>query len=147
MIARRLGRDDALIPVASEGYLSGAGRFLRPRDLGPHRIVIRRPRSGATVPWSLARSGETAEIQGPAGLTVESAVAARQYAMAGLGIALLAQDFVAEALQAGTLRRVLPDWRWPIAGFHLMYVVRGGLPPALHDLELVMRRRMLPPSD
>jgi DNA-binding transcriptional LysR family regulator len=147
MIARRLDKDDALILVTSESYLSEAGGLLHPRDLGRHRIVIRRPRSGATVPWSLARRGETMKIQGPARLTVESAVAARQYAMAGLGIALLAHGFVADALRAGTLRRVLPDWQWPVAGFHLMYAVRGGLPPALLDLERTISRRMLLPSD
>jgi DNA-binding transcriptional LysR family regulator len=146
MIARRLGKDDALVLVGSESYLGEAGRFLLPRDLGPHRIVIRRPRSGAIVPWSLIRRGETMKIQGPSRLTVESAVAARQYAMAGLGIALLAHDFVADALQAGTLRRVLPDWQWPVAGFHLMYAVRGGLPSVLHDLEGAIRRSVLPPS-
>jgi DNA-binding transcriptional LysR family regulator len=136
-----------LILVASERFLSEAGHLLRPRDLGRHRIVIRRPRSGAVVPWSLARRGETVKIQGPVRLTVESAVAARQYAMAGLGIALLAHDFVADALRAGTLRQVLPDWRWPVAGFHLMYAARGGLPPMLADLERAISRRMRLPSD
>lgn len=144
MIARRLAKDDTLVLVASESYLSEAGRIRHPRDLAPHRIVIRRPRSGATMPWSLARRGETVKIQGTARLTVESAITARQHAMAGLGIALLAHDFVADGLRAGTLRRVLPDWHWPVAGFHLMYAVRGGLPPALLDLERTIRRRMSP---
>jgi DNA-binding transcriptional LysR family regulator len=146
MIARRIGKDDALVLVASESYLSEAGRLLLPRDLGLHRIVIRRPGSGVTVPWSLVRRGETAKIQGPTRLTVESAVAARQYAIAGLGIALLARDFVADALGAGTLHRELPEWQWPIAGFHLLYAARGGLPPTLRDLERAIRSRVLPPS-
>jgi DNA-binding transcriptional LysR family regulator len=141
MIARRLSKDDWLVPVASEAYLAGRDRLAHPRDLARHRIVIRRPRSGAALPWSLTRRDETVKVEGGASLTVESAIAARQYALQGLGVALLAHDFVAELLEAGSLRRVMPDWQWPVAGFHLMYAHRGGLPLALQDLEQAMRRR------
>jgi DNA-binding transcriptional LysR family regulator len=140
MIARRLSGDDHLVLVGSEAYLARCDRFVHPRELLPHRIVIRRPRSGAMLPWSLNRTGETAKIQGKASLVVEGAIAARQYAIDGLGIALLAHDFVAEQLRAGLLRRVMTDWSWPVAGFHLMYAVRGKLSPALHDLEWAMRQ-------
>ena len=140
MIARRLSKDDHLVLVASEAYLAGRDQRFLPRDLVAHRIVIRRPRSGAMLPWSLTRGDETVKIEGNANLTVESAVTARQYAIQGLGIALLAHDFVDEALRAGSLRRIMPDWRWPVAGFHLMYANRGSLAPALLDLERAMRR-------
>jgi DNA-binding transcriptional LysR family regulator len=140
MIARRLSGDDHLILVGSEAYLARCDRFVHPRELAPHRIVIRRPRSGAMLPWSLNRTGETAKIQGKASLVVEGAIAARQYAIDGLGIALLAHEFVAEQLRVGLLRRVMMDWSWPVAGFHLMYAGRGKLSPALHDLEWAMRQ-------
>jgi len=92
------------------------------------------------LPWSLSRAGETVRIQGRASLVVEGAIAARQYAIDGLGIALLAHEFVAEQLRVGLLRRVMTDWAWPVAGFHLMYAGRGMLSPALNDLERAMRR-------
>jgi len=144
MIARRLSKDDRLVLVASETYLAGCDRLAHPRDLAGRRIVIRRPRSGAALPWSLTRRDETVKVEGGASLTVESAIAARQYASEGLGVALLAHDFVAELLEAGSLRQVMPDWRWPVAGFHLMYADRGGRPLALQDLERAMRRQSGP---
>jgi DNA-binding transcriptional LysR family regulator len=144
MIARRLSKDDRLVLVASETYLASRDRFAHPRDLAGCRIVIRRPRSGAAPPWLLARRDETAKVEGGASLTVESAIAARQYAIEGLGVALLAHDFVAGPLNSGSLRWVMPDWRWPVGGFHLMYADRGGLPLALQELEQAMRRRAGP---
>ncbi len=140
MIARRLTADDQLVLVASDGYMARAGRLLHPRDLGRHRILIRRPRSGGALPWLLSHSGETVRVSGETSLTVDSAIAARQCAIAGLGIALLAHEFVAAQLKAGLLRMVLPDWRQPIEGFHLMYVHRGHLPPPLWELERAIRQ-------
>ncbi len=141
MIARRLSADDHLVLVASEGYLAICGSLTHPRDLAGHRIVIRRPRSGGALPWSLTRRGETVKVEGGASLSVDSAIAARQYAIKGLGVAFLAREFVLESLKAGSLRRIMPGWRCRVAGFHLMYAHRGGLPPIVQDLEQAMRLR------
>jgi DNA-binding transcriptional LysR family regulator len=140
MIARRLSKDDRLVLVASEGYLARSDRFTHPRDLGRYRILIRRPRTGAALPWSLSRNRETVRIDGDASLIVDSAIAARQFAIDGLGIALLAHGFVAAPLKAGSLHVVMPDWQQPVAGFHLMYAHRGSLPPALQELERAIRQ-------
>ena len=140
MIARRLSEDDRLVLVASGSYLAHAGPFAHPRDLGRHRILIRRPRSGATLAWSLSRNGETVRIDGEENLIVDSAIAARQFAIAGLGIALLAHEFVAAQLEAGLLHMVMPDWQQLVEGFHLMYVHRGHLPPLLWELERAIRQ-------
>jgi DNA-binding transcriptional LysR family regulator len=139
MIARRLSEGDHLVLAGSQAYLARCDRFVHPRERAPHRIVIRRPRSGAMMPGSLSRLGETVEIQGTARLVVDGAIAARQYAIDGLGIGLLAHQFVAKQLCVALLRRVMTDWAWPIAGFHLMYAGRGKLSPALRDLEWAMR--------
>ncbi|WP_371411969.1 LysR substrate-binding domain-containing protein [Neorhizobium sp. T6_25] len=140
MIARRLSKDDRLVLVASESYLAHTDLFTHPRDLGRHRILIRRPRSGVAQPWSLSRNRETVRIDGEASLSVDSAIAARQFAIAGLGLALLAYEFVAAQLKAGLLHLVLPDWQQPVAGFHLMYVHRGNLPPPVWELERAVRQ-------
>lgn len=140
MIARRLSKDDRLVLVASESYLAHPDLFTHPRDLGRHRILIRRPRSGAAQPWSLSRNRETVRIDGEGSLSVDSAIAARQFAIAGLGVALLAYEFVAAQLKAGLLHLVLPDWQQPVAGFHLMYVHRGNLPPPVWELERAIRQ-------
>ena len=141
MIARRLSADDHLVLVASPGYLATCGPLAHPRDLAGRRIVIRRPRSGGMLPWSLTRRGETVKVEGAASLSVDSAIAARQYAVDGLGVAFLAHDFVRESLKASALRQVMPGWRCAVAGFHLMYAHRGGLPPIVQELEQTLQRR------
>ncbi len=142
MIARRLSKDDRLVLVASDRYLAEARPLLHPRDLGRDRIVIRRPRSGASLPWTLSRNRETVRIDGDISLTVDSAIAARQFAIVGLGVALLAEEFVTASLECGLLRVILPDWQHPAPGFHLMYVHRGELPPYLWELERAIRQRV-----
>lgn len=134
MIARRISKDDRLILVASDAWLASRKLPAHPGDLTPHRIVIRRPRSGAILPWALACEDEAVTMRGGASLVTESALAARQYAISGLGVALLAHDFVAEMVGDGTLRWLFPDWSSPVAGFYMMYAHRGTLPHALQDL-------------
>ena len=141
MIARRISRDDRLILVASNEWLASQKSLRHPRDITPHRIVIRRPRSGAILPWALARRDEAIAMRGGTSLVAESALAARHYAVHGLGVALLAHDFVADMVSEGTLRWILPEWNSPVAGFYMMYAHRGHLPHALNDL--LRRMRML----
>lgn len=141
MIARRISKDDRLILVASDAWLASHRSPGHPRDLTPHRIVIRRPRSGAILPWTLARHDEAITMRGGASLVAESALAARHYAVSGLGVALLAHEFVENMVADGTLRWILADWNAPLAGFYMMYAHRGNLPHALNDLIHRMARR------
>lgn len=140
MVARRLSDDDDLILVAAPDYLSGGPRLETVRDLVRHeRIVVRRPRSGAALPWRLRAGGDAADIRSTACVTVPDAASARRCAVAGLGVAYLARRFVADQLESGALRHVLPDWHGPLEGFHLMYRERGGLAPALRALADAVR--------
>ncbi|WP_159982404.1 MULTISPECIES: LysR family transcriptional regulator [unclassified Novosphingobium] len=134
MIGRRLSGDDRLILVASDAWAAGRPPPVHPRDLAPDRIVIRRPRSGAILPWSIARADEAITLRGSSGLIVEQATAARQYALNGLGVALLAHNFVSGFLDNGQLQWILPEWSAPLAGFYMMYAHRGHLAPPLEDL-------------
>lgn len=134
MIARRVSHDDRLILVASEAWLASRKPLGHPQDLALDRIVIRRPRSGAVIPWSLVRHDEAVALRGGSSLVAENATAARDYARSGLGVALLAHDFVAGMVRDGTLRWILPEWSAPLAGFYVMYAHRGLMPAALDDL-------------
>ena len=140
MIARGLSKSDQLVLVASDAYLTQRTKPVRPQDITNDRIVIRRPRSGAMTPWLLGRGDKIVKVKGNPTLIVDSAIAARQYARDSLGVALLARDFVAASLSEGSLRRVLPEWSKPLAGFYLMYVHRGSLHPALRHLERLITR-------
>ncbi|RWX76969.1 LysR family transcriptional regulator [Neorhizobium lilium] len=57
--------------------------------------------------------------------------AVRTAAVTGLGVALLPDHTCREALEAGTLVRVLPAWRGVQGLVHLVFTTRRGLPPAV----------------
>ena len=54
--------------------------------------------------------------------------------IAGLGVAILPDHVCREALLAGRLVRVLPDWRGLQGIVHLVFTTRRGLPPAVRAL-------------
>lgn len=60
--------------------------------------------------------------------------AVRDAAIAGLGVAILPDHVCSEALQAGILVRVLPEWRGLQGIVHLVFTTRRGLPPAVRAL-------------
>lgn len=60
--------------------------------------------------------------------------AVRNAAIDGLGIAILPDHVCREALLAGKLAHVLPDWRGLQGIVHLVFTTRRGLPPAVRAL-------------
>jgi DNA-binding transcriptional LysR family regulator len=67
-------------------------------------------------------------------LGCENMAAVRDAAVAGLGVAILPDHVCFEALRAGTLTRVLPEWRGLQGIVHLVFTTRRGLPPAVRAL-------------
>ncbi len=61
-------------------------------------------------------------------------VAVRNAAIDGLGIAILPDHVCREALIAGKLAHVLPDWRGLQGIVHLVFTTRRGLPPSVRAL-------------
>lgn len=60
--------------------------------------------------------------------------AVRNAAIDGLGIAILPDHVCREALIAGKLAHVLPDWRGLQGIVHLVFTTRRGLPPSVRAL-------------
>jgi DNA-binding transcriptional LysR family regulator len=60
--------------------------------------------------------------------------AVRTAAIAGLGVAFLPDHTCRQALDAGSLVRVLPAWRGMRGLVHLVFTTRRGLPPAVRKL-------------
>ena len=58
----------------------------------------------------------------------------RNAAIDGLGVAILPDHVCNEALKAGRLVRVLPEWRGVQGIVHLVFTTRRGLPPAVRAL-------------
>lgn len=108
LVARRLGCHRRLL-CASPSYLADRGTPILPADLAHHdclqladrRVWRMRP---------LAGEGEDEEIAIDAVLQANSAELLRQAALAGLGVAMLAQWLVRDDVAAGRLQPVLQAW-------------------------------------
>lgn len=67
-------------------------------------------------------------------LGCEDMASVRNAAIEGLGVAILPDHVCFEALKAGRLVRVLPEWRGVQGIVHLVFTTRRGLPPAVRAL-------------
>lgn len=111
VVARRLTPAHRVL-VASEDYLHNHAPISHPDDLKQHDgILIRSPQTGRVRSWQLThRDQQHSPLTLRARMTMSDSEAACATAMQGLGIALVSMPFAVAYLQAGTLRRVLPDW-------------------------------------
>ena len=124
--------------VASRAYLRRAGTPVAPRDLARHEC-LHYLRPGETATWSFEPEAAAAPARGAAAraaadrrtsvavrgvFATNNSEALREAALAGLGIALLPDFSAQDAVRAGKLQLVLPQWR-PVGAFgeHL-YAIR-----------------------
>jgi DNA-binding transcriptional LysR family regulator len=111
LIARNIAALDVGL-FASPSYLKKRGHPAAPQHLSAHECL--RMRDG---PWTLnpiqGGHSETVEVTGR--FVANNVGMLRQLALAGMGIMTIAESWVAEDVAAGTLVRVLPKWRPPMA--------------------------------
>lgn len=85
--------------------------------------------------WHIeASGGRTHAIRTAPRLGCADMAAVRDAAIAGLGVAILPDHVCLDALRAGKLARVLPEWRGLQGIVHLVFTTRRGLPPAVRAL-------------
>lgn len=127
LIARRLGTLESLV-VASPAFLEKHGEPEEPRDLERFDCVV----FGAgpdPSSWRLDRDGASVVVEVKSRLVINDFDLLSDAAVAGLGIATLPLWSCAEALRAGTLRRVLPRWGPPKIPLHALYPSTRHLSP------------------
>lgn len=107
LAARRLGELGYGL-YAAPAYLRRHGTPRRIDDLGQHALLMFTG-GGFRSGWRLVEGGRTVSIDGPARLRVNNSFAARDAALAALGVALL-PDPVA---RGAPLKRVLPGVQAP----------------------------------
>lgn len=109
LVCRQLGRFQRWL-VASPAYLAGREPLQHPRQLLEHACL--RFRYGQKArPWRLACGQESLELDVSGPLRSANADMLRETALAGSGIALLADWLVRADVLAGRLQRVFPDWQ------------------------------------
>lgn len=116
--------------VAAPAYLAAMGRPAHPRDLARHRLLLY---SNLPNPMGLRFARATGEevmvaVDGP--LRVNNGRALLPALASGAGIALLPDFLLAEALAAGVVEPLLPDWSPPPLALFLL------APPARRPLRV-----------
>ncbi|MCJ1873047.1 LysR family transcriptional regulator [Klebsiella sp. HSTU-Sny5] len=132
MIAIPFGEKLSLIPVASPNYLHEAGAPDTPQSLVNFRCINRCFPSGEKYRWEfISPDGEPGEVAVKGDLVVDSDTAMIQAAESGLGIAFVYQSLVSAQLNAGSLVRLLPSYRYPADHFCVYYPSRKHIPAPL----------------
>jgi len=110
-IARLLGTIPAYL-YASPAYLEKFGEPKHPRDLAKHDcIAFRSSNNGAQRTWPFTNGEEHFDVDPRGRFSINSIAMVRRLAALGVGIAALVETGCQTELQAGTLRRVLPNWQ------------------------------------
>ncbi|MET0795375.1 MAG: LysR family transcriptional regulator [Polyangiaceae bacterium] len=101
--------------VASPRWLRKHGTPRDPAQLAERDCLIQITPAGITIPWSLRQQGSdpaqparSVEVRGR--LHSNAPMVLRDLAVDGAGIAYLPDWLVSDALERGTLRRILPKW-------------------------------------
>jgi LysR family transcriptional regulator for bpeEF and oprC len=118
LAARRLGSVHYAL-YASPKYLKGRSRPAEPADLAAHDLIMFAP--GPPVVWQLVNGQQSAEVGGPARLVVNNNMAARDAAVAGLGMALLPRFQAEPRVRQRELVEMLPGWTRPPAPIHAVF--------------------------
>lgn len=125
MIAVRIGPDMRMAVVGSPDYFARHGIPQTPHDLQHHRCInMRLPTRGGLYAWEFEQHGEPLRVRGEGQLTLNSLPQRLEAAEAGLGLAYVPEDTIADGVAAGRLQHVLVDWCVPFPGYYLYYPSR-----------------------
>lgn len=135
------------VVVASDGYLSQYGVPQAPHDLRSHHCLYY-PRGLEPAAWSFESVGNgcqesmrlTIPVNGP--FATNNSQSLRDAAINGMGIALLPDFTVQEALRSHSLVQVLPDWK-PTGAFadklHIIRPYSARVPKAVSEFIRFLR--------
>lgn len=120
--------------VGAPAYFELWGVPKVPADLHRHRCIRARMASGKLYRWEFERRGEAVLIDAPGTLTLDDSSLMVEAALAGAGLAYLAEPIVTRYIAAGRLTSVLEDWTPPYPGPCLYFAGRRHVPPRLRAL-------------
>ena len=122
MIAVRISPPVPMAIVASPAYFARNPAPSTPRELSRHVCLnLRMPTSGTFYEWRLSKDGKAVHVRLDGQLAFNALGPIRDAALAGLGIANLPLDQVAEFLVAGRLERIMTDWSEDLPPYYLYY--------------------------
>lgn len=152
-VARKLGRMEMIL-CASPAYLARCGHPQHPDDAGPHALVALDLETGASaqgVGLQWQGRGAVHQLGWPVRVSGNNQSWVQHMCEAGLGVALLTEWDAREALSAGRLQRVLPQWTAPSLDMYAVVQKRSARTPkvrvAVEALaRLVTQSEHVPPT-
>jgi DNA-binding transcriptional LysR family regulator len=139
LVARRLCEMQRYL-VASPAYVRAHGRSKHPLHLADHRCV---GYSHGTTPeaWRFTKDGKSATVRPAGQLRTNNGDAMMPALIAGTGVGVLPEFIVRDALAAGQLERLLPDWSLPSGAVYWVTPPGGPRPKRVEVLaEFVVER-------
>src|SRR5947207_10494400 len=103
--------------VGSPAYLDEQGRPKHPLHLAQHRC-IGYSYAVAAETWRFTQGGKSATVRPSGPLRVNNGDAMMPALTAGTGLGILPEFILREALAAGRLERLLPDWSLPLGAVY-----------------------------
>jgi DNA-binding transcriptional LysR family regulator len=141
LLARRLCAVSRFA-VAAPSYLDRRGRPTHPLHLAEHACLgyayLANPDS-----WRFINAaGEEASVRPAGPLRINNGDAMMPALLAGLGIAVLPDFIVSDAIKAGQLEVIMPDWHMAPAGLHLVTPPGGPRPARVEALADFLAKRL-----
>ncbi len=116
-----------------------------PDELRQHDLVLFSDSLQRTA-WKLSRGTQTAKVEGHARLRVNNSFAVRDALLRSLGVGRLPLMIAGEAMQAGRLVPVLPEWKPQPAPVHAVFPSNRYLTPKVRCfIDLAVERFGVPP--
>ena len=120
LVVRRLGAVERLL-VASRVLVTKPLRNGTPQDVRHLPLIALEPFEGERIPLR-RRGGRSTTLAPSVRMRTNNIFAVREYALDGVGMAVLPRWFVAAELAAGRLVDVLPQWRAMSLALHVAYL-------------------------
>jgi DNA-binding transcriptional LysR family regulator len=132
LLARRLCEMPRYL-VGSPTYLNKHGRPRHPLHLAQHPC-IGYSHTMTTEVWHFAKDGKSASVRPSGPLRVNNGDAMMPALIGGTGLGILPEFILRDALAAGRLERLLPDWSLPAGGVYWVTPPGGPRPKRVEVL-------------
>jgi DNA-binding transcriptional LysR family regulator len=132
LVARRLC-DMPRYLVGSPAYLEQHGRPKHPLHLAQHRCIGYSYTTRSET-WRFTKGGKSATIRPSGPFRVNNGDAMMPALIAGTGLGILPEFILRDALAAGRLERLLPDWSLPLGAVYWITPPGGPRPKRVEAL-------------
>ncbi|ABR83352.1 TPA: LysR family transcriptional regulator [Pseudomonas aeruginosa] len=139
LVARHLG-DWNHILCAAPGYLRQRAPLKRPEQLLELDWIALNTASQFNLLTLTGADGEVCKLRLEPRVAANGMLAVRQFTLDGLGVSCQPLPEVREALDAGRLQRLLPEWKLPDLGIHAVTPRRDAQPAKVKVAIEALRR-------